>query len=90
MSAIVLELVTAVDEGQMDSEEAIEEIEHLTEEGEGEHEGHGHGIFDPHFWFDPLRVKMAVNEIAARLSELDPVTKRRLRCQCRSLQRTPG
>ena len=72
MSAMVLELVAAVDEGQMDAEEAIEEIEHLTEEGEGEHEGHGHGTFDPHFWFDPLRVKMAVNDIAARLSELDP------------------
>ena len=32
----------------------------------------GHGIHDPHFWFDPLRVKRAVNDIAARLSELDP------------------
>ena len=72
MSAMVLDLVTAVDDGQMDAEEAIEEIEHLTEESKGEHEGHGHGIFDPHFWFDPLRVKMAVNDIAARLSELDP------------------
>ena len=72
MSAMVLDLVTAVDDGQMDAEEAIEEIEHLTEESEGEHESHGHGIFDPHFWFDPLRVKMAVNDIAARLSELDP------------------
>ena len=34
--------------------------------------GHGHGIDDPHFWFDPLRVKRAVNDIAARLSVLDP------------------
>ena len=32
----------------------------------------GHGIHDPHFWFDPLRVKRAVNDIAARLSVLDP------------------
>ncbi|MDE2861803.1 MAG: metal ABC transporter substrate-binding protein [Chloroflexota bacterium] len=72
ISAMVLELITEVEEGHMDAEEAIEEIEHLTEEGEGEHEGHGHGIFDPHFWFDPLRVKVAVDDIAARLSELDP------------------
>ena len=36
------------------------------------HEGHGHGPLDPHFWFDPIRVKIAVNEIAARLSAIDP------------------
>ena len=72
MMAMILELIEEVDEGHMDAEEAIEEIEHLTEEGEGEHEGHGHGIYDPHFWFDPLRVKVAVDDIAARLSELDP------------------
>ena len=72
MSAMVLELVMAVDDGRMEAEEAIEAIEHLTEEGEGDHEGHGHGLLDPHFWFDPLRVKLAVNDIAARLSALDP------------------
>ncbi len=33
---------------------------------------HGHGVKDPHFWFDPLRVKRSVNDIAARLSTLDP------------------
>ncbi len=31
-----------------------------------------HGPLDPHFWFDPLRVKQAVNSIAAQLSTLDP------------------
>ena len=39
--------------------------------GEDEH-GHAHGALDPHFWFDPNRVKIAVNDIAARLSALDP------------------
>jgi ABC-type Zn uptake system ZnuABC Zn-binding protein ZnuA len=29
-------------------------------------------LYDPHFWFDPLRVKIVVNEIAARLSAVDP------------------
>ena len=38
----------------------------------GEEEGHGHGTLDPHFWFDPLRVKQAVNRIATQLSTLDP------------------
>ncbi len=39
---------------------------------EGEDDGHGHGELDPHFWFDPLRVKQAVNSIAAQLSTIDP------------------
>ena len=32
----------------------------------------GYSIHDPHFWFDPLRVKRAVNDITGRLSALDP------------------
>ena len=36
------------------------------------HGEHGDGLFDPHFWFDPQLVKLASNEITARLSELDP------------------
>ena len=72
LPAMVLELIEKVEHGEMDAGEAIEEIEHLAEEGEGEHAGHGHGLEDPHFWFDPLRVQLAVNDIAARLSVLDP------------------
>ena len=45
--------------------------EHAHDEEEGHHDHH-HGEFDPHFWFDPLRVQSAVNEIATRLSALDP------------------
>ena len=51
------------------------ETEGHEEEGHGhEEEGddHGHGELDPHFWFDPLRVKQAVNSIAAQLSGIDP------------------
>ncbi len=50
-----------------DLEEHGHEEEHM-EEGEEEH---AHGSLDPHFWFDPLRVKQAVNGIAARLSAVD-------------------
>ena len=32
------------------------------DEDEHGHEGHDHGPLDPHFWFDPIRVKVAVNE----------------------------
>ena len=64
----IVELGEVVDpiefaESHREEEETIEE---------GEHADHGHGIHDPHFWFDPLRVKRAVNEMAARLSVLDP------------------
>ena len=71
-AALVQAIIDQVDGDAMDPAEAIEKIEHLLSEGEDEHEGHGHGVEDPHFWFDPHRVKLAVNEIAARLSVLDP------------------
>ena len=82
---MIREILAAVDAGTMDAEEAIEEIHHLTvdamhdmdEEGEDEHDdhddhGHAHGLYDPHFWFDPIRVQVAINEIADLLSALDP------------------
>ena len=72
LSDMVLELIDQVHAGQLDAEAAIEEIHHLAEEGEDAHAGHVHGTYDPHFWFDPLRVKFAINDIAARLSVLDP------------------
>ena len=46
-----------------------EEKEEADEEGEAEDD---HGPLDPHFWFDPSRVKIAVNDIAERLASLDP------------------
>ena len=46
-----------------------EEEDHEEEEEADEDD---HGPFDPHFWFDPSRVKIAVNDIAERLASLDP------------------
>ena len=69
---MVHELIEKVEEGGMSAADAIEAIEALTEEGEDEHMDHGHGLEDPHFWFDPIRVKIVVTDIAARLSVLDP------------------
>ena len=69
---MVLDIIGKVEDGQMEAGDAIEAIEALISEGEDEHAGHGHGLEDPHFWFDPLRVKLVVNDIAARLSVLDP------------------
>ena len=43
--------------------------DHDDEEG---HEGHDHGSEDPHFWFDPARVSMAVELMINKLIELDP------------------
>ena len=68
------------DEGHADDEEGHTEDEdegHADDEDEGhaddavEH-GHDHGAHNPHFWFDPLRVVLAVDAIAARFAELDP------------------
>ena len=36
------------------------------------HEGHGHGAYDPHFWFDPNRVAYAAEFIELKLAEFDP------------------
>ncbi|MDE2963573.1 MAG: metal ABC transporter substrate-binding protein [Acidobacteriota bacterium] len=69
---MVIELLEQAQAGTITPEEVIEEIEHLTEEGEEEHDDHGHGLEDPHFWFDPIRVQSAVNDIAGRLGALDP------------------
>ena len=53
--------------------EAIDEIVHDMEAGDDHgHDDHAHGLYDPHFWFAPLRVKVAVDAIAERLAELDP------------------
>ena len=40
---------------------------------EDEHESeHGNGAYDPHFWFDPSRVIIAITKIADELSKIDP------------------
>ena len=63
----------APDEGHDEHEEDEHgHDEHEEDEHGHGHEGHDHGPLDPHFWFDPIRVKVAVNEIAARLSAIDP------------------
>ena len=41
------------------------------EDGHEGHEGHDHGSEDPHFWFDPVRVAMAVEVIKDSLVSLD-------------------
>ena len=63
----------APDEGHDEHEEDEHGHDEHDEDEHGHgHEGHDHGPLDPHFWFDPIRVKVAVNEIAARLSAIDP------------------
>lgn len=70
--AMTLDIVAQIDSGELDIEEGLEEIEHIIGGGHEEHEGHGHGTEDPHFWFDPIRVQIAVDEIVSLLSDLDP------------------
>lgn len=69
---MVVGLLMQAQAGTLTPEEVIEEIEHFTEEGEDEHDDHGHELEDPHFWFDPVRVQSAVNDVAGRLGALDP------------------
>ncbi len=57
-------------EGETGEEQGHEELGH--DGDKNEEGGHGHGALDPHFWFDPLRVKRAVMLISDQLSALDP------------------
>ena len=59
------------EEGHDEHEHEEDEDEHAHEEDEHGH-AHDHGEHDPHFWFDPVRVKLAVDQIAAQLSAVDP------------------
>ncbi len=52
-------------------EEDEEHDEHGHEEDEHGH-AHAHGSEDPHFWFDADLASVAVDAVAAALSELDP------------------
>ena len=59
------------DKHDHDDEDEHDEDEH----DEDKHEGHDHGTFDPHFWFDPNRVALAVDAIKKELIKLDPENK---------------
>lgn len=49
-----------------------DEGKHDDHDDEGEHD---HGVFDPHFWFDPNRVALAIDEIKRELIKIDPENK---------------
>ncbi|MBK15796.1 MAG: hypothetical protein CL770_03810 [Chloroflexi bacterium] len=59
------------DKHDHDDEDEHDEDEH----DEDKHEGHDHGTYDPHFWFDPNRVALAVDAIKKELIKLDPENK---------------
>jgi zinc transport system substrate-binding protein len=46
--------------------------EHDHDEEHADEEGHEHGDEDPHFWLDPVLMADLADEVAARLSEIDP------------------
>ena len=54
-----------------DGDDHMDDGDDHDEDGHDEDE-HDHGLLDPHFWFDPNRVKIAAYEIAARFSIMDP------------------
>ncbi len=64
------------EDGDEEAHDEDEDGDGHDEDGDGDGEAHdedehGHSL-DPHFWFDPLRVKRVVNDVAARLAVLDP------------------
>ena len=61
--------------GHDDHDDHSEEGHDDEEEGHDEHEGHGHGAYDPHFWFDPNRVSYAAEYIEGKLIQYDPTNE---------------
>ena len=63
-------------DGDHEGHDHEDEDEHGHDEDEDahgdEHAGHGHGPNDPHFWFDPEQVKIAVEIIERELSSRAP------------------
>ena len=55
-----------------DEDEGHDEEDNGHADDEEADHGHDHGAHNPHFWFDPLRVVVAIDAIAARFAELDP------------------
>ena len=64
------------DEEDDENDEEEEGVQHEEDDVEIHHEddGHGHGKFDPHFWFDPERVIVTVRQIAKELAATDPAS----------------
>lgn len=63
------------DEDEHAHEDEDEHMEEGDAHGHEDEHGHMHGAFDPHFWFDPERVIIAVEEIAEQLSALEPASE---------------
>ncbi len=63
------------DEDEHAHEDEDEHMEEGDAHGHEDEHGHMHGSFDPHFWFDPQRVIIAVEEIAEQLSALEPASE---------------
>ncbi|HRI63159.1 MAG TPA: metal ABC transporter substrate-binding protein [Polyangium sp.] len=61
--------MTAEEVGEEAAEEAAEQKDKPDDHHEHEHEHHG--AEDPHFWLDPVRMKMVVPTIVEALSKLD-------------------
>ena len=81
---LLIELAARINPIEFTEEGHDDHDDHGDEEGHDDHDDHGdedghaghdHGIYDPHFWFDPTRVALAVGEIRNELIKLDPDNK---------------
>ncbi|MBO8171229.1 MAG: zinc ABC transporter substrate-binding protein [Bacillaceae bacterium] len=57
------------------ADEHAEDGEHEEEAHEEEADEHNHGIYDPHFWTDPLRAKAIATAIKDAVIEADPANQ---------------
>ncbi|MCE2468770.1 MAG: zinc ABC transporter substrate-binding protein [Caldilineaceae bacterium] len=60
------------DEDHADGHDDDTDEDHEDSEGHAADDHHEHGSEDPHFWFDPLRVRAAVTGLAQVMGTVDP------------------
>ena len=65
-------LFEAHDHGDHDDHDDHDDHGKKKHDDHDDHEGHAHGEHDPHAWLSPQIAKIWLNNIAAKLSEIDP------------------
>ena len=72
---VLIEIGSKVNPIEFGNDDHDDHDKHDDHDDKDKHDDHDHGVFDPHFWFDPNRVALAVGAIKNELINIDPENK---------------
>ena len=72
---VLIEIGSKVNPIEFGNDDHDDHDKHDDHDDKDKHDDHDHGVFDPHFWFDPNRVALAVGVIKNELINIDPENK---------------